>query len=327
MASEKASSSAINRLDAGACYHAKSMRRVVAQPNVVALGIGEKMRGKKSTGKLALTFYVERKVALSKLRADALIPSTVPEALSGPRAISTDVIALGQLHPELTRRSIQPGHSIGLARETGTIGAVVRKGKHLYLLSNSHIMALSGRARKGDVVICPGVLDRGRAPRDLVARLSAFKKFIVGGSFVNHADCAIAKPTTGRLPDVSCHIKGLGVPRGTTKPRRGMAVVKVGRTTGKTTGKILDANFSLVLRYPGVGLVGFADQVLCTKFTKRGDSGSLVLERGTRKAVGLHFAGAKGGSVFNPIDTVLQTLKVTLVTSMKRDTRAPRRRG
>jgi hypothetical protein len=30
--------------------------------------------------------------------------------------------------------------------------------------------------------------------------------------------------------------------------------------------------------------------------------------------MGLHFAGADGGSVFNPIEQVLSDLKVTLVT-------------
>ena len=50
-----------------------------------------------------------------------------------------------------------------------------------------------------------------------------------------------------------------------------------------------------------------------------GNWGSLVLDRKTKKAVGLHFAGfpdKKGemGSVFNPIDQVLEALGVALVT-------------
>jgi hypothetical protein len=43
-----------------------------------------------------------------------------------------------------------------------------------------------------------------------------------------------------------------------------------------------------------------------------------LLIRATGRAVGLHFAGANGGSVFNPIDDVLKALGVKLVTkSMK----------
>ncbi|MEK6320694.1 MAG: hypothetical protein AABN33_03310 [Acidobacteriota bacterium] len=50
------------------------------------------------------------------------------------------------------------------------------------------------------------------------------------------------------------------------------------------------------------------------KYTKPGDSGSLVLDQKTGRAVGLHFAGANSGSVFSPIDDVLNALGVKLVT-------------
>ncbi|MBI4279115.1 MAG: hypothetical protein HY660_11730, partial [Armatimonadetes bacterium] len=80
-------------------------------------------------------------------------------------------------------------------------------------------------------------------------------------------------------------------------------------------GKVRDVNFRFVLDYgKGVGQVGFKDQVLCTRYTKPGDSGSLVLDKKTMRAVGLHFAGASGGSVFNPINQVLKAMGVKLVT-------------
>ena len=55
-------------------------------------------------------------------------------------------------------------------------------------------------------------------------------------------------------------------------------------------------------------------KALDIRYTKGGDSGSLVLDQATGKAVGLHFAGAKKGSVFNPIGEVLSALGVKLVT-------------
>ncbi|PYS79141.1 MAG: hypothetical protein DMF70_13620, partial [Acidobacteria bacterium] len=56
-----------------------------------------------------------------------------------------------------------------------------------------------------------------------------------------------------------------------------------------------------------------------TRYSNGGDSGSLVLDCKTKNAVGLHFAGFPDtsgvmGSVFNPIDQVLEALGVTLVT-------------
>jgi hypothetical protein len=313
----RAAPARVESLKAGARREAKSIRRIVGTKNVVAVGISEKITGRRPTGKLALTFYVERKVPLRKLRADAVIPATVPEALGGAEAIPTDVVVLGRLRPEVNKRRspVQPGNSIGHADITaGTLGAVVTRRNVIHLLSNSHVLAVSGSAAIGDPIIYPGDADGGRMPDDLVARLSGFKRFVTGGDFVNRADCAIARPTAARLPDLVSEIRGLGVPAGTIKPERGMKVVKVGRTTGKTTGEVRDTHFRFVLDYEEVGEVGFIDQVLCTRYTQGGDSGSLVIDRATGRAVGLHFAGASGGSVFNPIDDVLAALGVKLVT-------------
>jgi hypothetical protein len=313
----KAPRSEIESLRVGASAHARSMRRIIGTKNVVAVGISEKITQRKPTGKLALTFYVERKVPRKKLRADLLIPPTVPEALSGPEAIPTDVVVLGKIRPEVNanRNPVQPGHSIGHAAITaGTLGAIVTRRNTIHILSNSHVLALSGTAKRGDPILYPGDADGGAMPEDLVAKLSGFKKFVTGGDFVNRVDCAIAKPTAARLADLVSEIKGLGVPKGTIKPKRGMKVVKVGRTTGKTSGEIRDVNFRFVLEYDEVGEVGFMDQVLCTRYTRPGDSGSLVLDQATGRAVGLHFAGASGGSVFNPIEDVLTALRIKLVT-------------
>jgi hypothetical protein len=315
----KAPPSKVEALAMEAWDDTRSMRRVLGSKNVIGVGISEKILRRKSTGKLALTFYVEKKIPLKDLSADEAIPPTVPEALSGPEAIQTDVVALGKLVPEInaTRKPLQPGNSIGhIEIGAGTLGAIVSKGQSYYLLSNSHVLALCGTAKKGDTIIYPGEADGGKTPEDLVAKLSDFKQFVGGGDFVNHVDCAIAKPVAARLSDLTSEIKGVGIPRGAIKAKRGMKVVKVGRTTGKTAGEVRDVNFRFALDYEKEGLseVGFVDQVLCTRFTKPGDSGSLVIDQKSGKAVGLHFAGASGGSVFNPIADVLNALGVQLVT-------------
>jgi hypothetical protein len=302
----------------GRARHELTLRRIIKAKNVVAVGISEKISAGKPTGQLALTFYVERKVPISELREELAVPPAVPDPLSGPAAVPTDVKVLGQLRPELnaTRKRFQPGNSIGhVAATAGTLGAVVKKGGVFHVLSNSHVLALGGMARRGDSIVYPGTADGGAMAKDLVAKLAGFKKFVAGAGYRNRVDCAIAKPTPERLRDLIAEIKGLGLPKGTIKPARGMKVVKVGRTTGKTTGKIQDVHFRFTLDYEGdIGEVGFIDQVLCTRYTDDGDSGSLVIDRATGRAVGLHFAGADGGSVFNPIDEVLKALGVKLVT-------------
>ena len=57
-----------------------------------------------------------------------------------------------------------------------------------------------------------------------------------------------------------------------------------------------------------------SNQVLCSRYSSPGDSGSLVVDKKTKRAVGLHFAGAPHGSVFSPIGEVLKALGAQLVT-------------
>lgn len=315
--------SALESLSGGGTEHATSMRKIVDSKNVVAVGISEKESNGKSTGKLALTFYVEKKIPLSKLTAAEALPPTLPESVSGPEAIQTDVKVIGRIRLEVNavRKPVQPGNSIGHVLVTaGTLGAFVKKGTTLMILSNSHVLANSGKAKKGDKIIYPGKADGGKNPQDLVATLTDFVQFTPSGGFVNHVDCAIATPLESRLADIKTAIKGLpGVPKGTIKAKRGMDITKVGRTTGKTSGRVLDVNFRTSINYPDIGVVGFIDQVLCTRYTEGGDSGSLVIDKKSGKAVGLHFSGSpasgasQGSSIFNPIGEVLTALGVKLV--------------
>lgn len=318
--------SEIEALSDDASAHAKNIRHIVDSKNVVAVGISEKESQGKATGKLALTFYVKKKVPLEKLRASEAVPPALPESVAGTQAVPTDVKVIGDIRPEINvrRKPVQPGNSIGhVDVSAGTLGAFVKHGKQLLILSNSHVLANSGKAKKGDDIVYPGKRDGGQKPKDLVARLADFVQFQTGGDFVNHVDCAIAEPLESRLADIKQEIKGLGLPKGKIKPKRGMKITKVGRTSGKTSGRILDVNFRTTVSYPGVGLVGFVDQVLCTRYTEPGDSGALVIDKKSGKAVGLHFSGSepegegRGSSIFNPIDEVLKALNVTLVVKRK----------
>lgn len=318
----------LESLSLAARSHTKIIRRVVDTKNVVAVGISEKVSQGKPTGTLALTFYVERKLPLSKMKASVAVPPAVPESISGPAVIPTDVVPVGKprleavkdlKNPLATRKPLQPGFSVGTPDGSGTFGAVVTKDGKFLILSNSHVLAGSGLGKKGDKIIYPGGADGGKAPADIVGKLFDFVKFKVGNDFLNRVDCAVALPLDNRLGDLTSEIKGLFIPKGTAKAVRDMEVVKVGRTTGQTKARVRDVNFRLIINYPGVGPVGFLDQVFCTRYTNNGDSGSLVLDTQTGKAVGLHFAGFPDkngvkGSVFNPIDEVLKALGVKLLT-------------
>ncbi len=293
---------------------ATRLRSVVAQPNVVAVGIAEKETDGQLMGELALTFYVEAKRDVAP--ADT-VPPFVPASLARPD-VPTDVVELGRIVPEalVQRTPVVPGFSVGLAGvdAAGTLGALVGPRARPRILGNSHVLAAGGLAALGDPILYPGPLDGGTAG-DVVARLAQVVPFDRGGPFVNEMDAASARVLAKRRSELDSRIALLGiVPVGTAIPARGMRVVKVGRTTGLTRGEIRDVNFRFVLDYGGpVGPVGFADQVLCGRYTEPGDSGSLVLEEDTGLAVGLHFAGASGGSVFSPIRPILRALRTRLI--------------
>lgn len=313
----------IESLMPGSSEHRSNLKTVLESKNIMAVGISEKISKRKKTGKLALTFYVEKKISLKKLKGNEVIPPTVPESMSGAgTAIPTDVIEIGELRPEenITRKHFQPGNSIGHFKknDAGTFGAVVKdnKGK-LYILSNCHVLAKSGTAKIGDKIVYPGVFDSGKSPADVKAILHKFIALQKGAGYPNVTDCAIAAPLDDQLLNMLSEIKGVGVPKGVIKAKRGMKVVKVGRTSGKTKSEITDVNFRGRFNYKGkLGKIGFRDQVWCSKkYTEPGDSGSLVLDQATGKAVALHFAGAQqGGSVHNPIQEVLKALGVKLIT-------------
>lgn len=308
----------------GAAGRVARSRNLVDQENVVAVGISQKVSDDTDAGPLAVTFYVEKKKPVSQLTGDELIPKHIALDANG-QPIPTDVVAIGQPQleavPWAKRHPIEPGNSIGhFAATAGTLGALVKKGRKIYLLSNSHVLAQSGTGAKGDKILFPGNADGGIEDDDVIAELEDFVAFTLGGDMVNHSDCAIAIPLPDRLTKLVPEIRDLGLPTGTKRAKRGMIVTKSGRTTQVTEATIKDVNFRMTINYPGgVGKVGFLDQVFCTRYTEGGDSGSLVLEKESRKAVGLHFAGYPDqdgikGSVFNPIQQVLSSLKVKLVT-------------
>ncbi len=295
----------------------RNVRSVFEDPNIVGVGVGKKVAGEKETDELCVCFYVEKKLPLAKITGRHFIPPVI--ATSTGTSVYTDVKRLGRIVPEakplVKRRPIQSGYSVGHVKITaGTLGAIVKNGDTRYLLSNSHVLANSGKGKPGDKIVYPGPDDGGEVPADWVAVLSKAAPFTKGGDFVNHVDAALAEIRTER-EDLNFGLEGAKPPFRTIDAERDMVVTKRGRTTGKTTGKVIDVDFRIQITYPGVGKLGFTNQVLCERYTEGGDSGSLVIDTQSGKIVGLHFAGAEQGSVFNPIAWVMKALNFTFASA------------
>ena len=102
MITAPALTSAITAAGTAEVLHARRVRTVFEDPNIVAVGISEKMTSDKSTGELSVCFYVEKKVGIRKLREGKLVPP-VMSAPNG-KSVFTDVKAIGRVRPEVDKK-------------------------------------------------------------------------------------------------------------------------------------------------------------------------------------------------------------------------------
>ena len=291
----------------------KNENELLAKANVVGVGIGEKIKGGLSTGRLCLKVYVEKKIPKKELSKEDLIPQKLSP-------IETDVEEVGKLIAFSNTGRYRPalgGVSIGHYKITaGTLGCLVKERKtgKILILSNNHVLANSNHAKKGDAILQPGPYDGGKSSADILAALDRWIE-IKFGKQGNLVDAALARPK--RIKQVKPEIILIGIPQGTVKAKLGMFIQKSGRTTGYTTGKIKDIRATVKINYDQK-MALFRNQILTTNISQGGDSVSLVLDM-KKRAVGLLFAGSEAVTVLNPISEVLKLLDVQLYTSVNPD--------
>lgn len=297
--------------------------------NVVGVGIGTKFVEGEETSTKCVRFYVAQKIGEAALSARQVLPSSVD-------GIPTDVIVTGKFRMLGTaddnkqkRRPIRPGTSIGFEFPppkdsfvmAGTFGAVVSKGDKQFILSNNHVLAENGLIALGAPIFQPGLLDGGDAATDQVATLTKFIPIKEIGT--NKVDCAIAE----LLAEIAVnprHMPSVGKLASTAPiaATTDMLVMKTGRTTGHTKGKIFDVHADTNVPYEDKNgnefVATFGDQILIVgtpdSFSTNGDSGSLIVDRDSKQATGLLFAGSSTHTIANHIQDVLDALGVALVT-------------
>ncbi|MGH2620625.1 MAG: hypothetical protein ACRDHG_08665 [Anaerolineales bacterium] len=318
---------------------------LLRKPNVVGVGTGYKeIRGRRTTD-LCVVALVRVKVPAAALAADELVPARV-------EGIPTDVVEVGILRALQTRtdrwRPAPGGISIGHFKVTaGTLGTAVRdraSGERL-ILSNNHVLANSNQANVGDAVLQPGAIDGGSPNSDTLARLERFVEIqfnqepptcgiaklvadllnglarLVGSRHrlrviqenpqaINRVDAAVARPVNPA--DLLPEILDIGEVQGTLVPTLGMAVRKSGRTTGYTTGQINVIDTTVTVSYGESRTARFEGQFVTTPMSQGGDSGSLLVDGETPRAVGLLFAGSAQATIYNPIQDVLEALQIDL---------------
>jgi hypothetical protein len=309
--------------------------------NVVATGVGYKVTAGQRTEELCVVVSVAKKVPTTELSAADLVPGKVDE-------VRTDVVETGVIRalqsPTDRWRPAPGGVSIGHINITaGTLGCLVKKSGEIFILSNNHVLANSNDAELGDPILQPGPYDGGKNPGDLIANLSEFVPIqfseqpspcpVAGGlasllnglakafgSYTrlravsiraqdNLVDAAIARPLKNE--DVRPDILEIGTIDGLAEGELGMGIQKSGRTTGLTTGEILQVDVTVSVQYGEGRVAQFTDQLMAGAMSQGGDSGSAVLDK-NNNLVGLLFAGSDNSTIINRIENVFDALGLTL---------------
>lgn len=126
----------------------------------------------------------------------------------------------------------------------------------------------------------------------------------------NLVDAAVAKPLDPNM--FTGQIRGIGTVSGTKPASLGMRVRKSGRTTDYTEGVVTLLNATVSVAYGANKTARFTGQIITEAMSQGGDSGSLIVDTTENKAVGLLFAGSNLATIFNPINAVLDALKVNI---------------
>lgn len=194
----------------------------------------------------------------------------------------------------------------------GTLGcACLKESKHGFL-TNYHV-AVGGQFSEGAAICQP----HGSANQ--FAELHSWVPInFDGGS--NRVDCAFcrseneAEKQYGVIPEQN----EIGViNREFVKEpdvRLNQPVIKIGRTTGRTQGRVTGIRATSFVNYGSEGTARFDRQIVIRgdgDFSAAGDSGSLILTDDNRP-LGLLFAGGGQDTIANPFEFVVEELGIAL---------------
>lgn len=132
----------------------------------------------------------------------------------------------------------------------------------------------------------------------------------IEGKESDFADAAVAEVNYGDgwFKHASHLVHDIGAIAGVEEPEVGMSVMKSGRTTNITDGEVSATDVIIKINQGGLGKVIYREQIETTGMSRGGDSGSVLINGKSGKAVGLIFAGGSNRSYANKISKVLSLL-------------------
>ena len=299
---------------------------LMQQPEILGTAVGVS-----ETGDPILMVYVNRDAANSEQAI-----RTLPREVRGTPVqveLMDEIRAMGYTAKQTPPISLgtSGGWTYDLANGYccgSTLGALVRIGTTLYVLSAGHVLegdiVLGGNNRKaqtGDPVIQPGLIDE-QCNRNLAQAVGTLVK--KRSLATSNTDCAIARITSGMVRTDGA-ILGIGtISHYTSAASLNQHVKKSGRTTGTTHSHVSGLNATVTVSFTnechgGTYNKTFHSQIVVANpshgFLRAGDSGSLMVQdvSPNPRAIGLLFAGNNTEAFANPIDQVLNFLGATMV--------------
>jgi hypothetical protein len=282
---------------------------VLAARNVHGAGVGYKEVNGKRTRTLCIRLYVAQKLPRKLVPREALLPGAVArlptDVIEWPvgRALAHACSTGRRLRLRPPMGGISAAHREVLRTTLGCFCRSAEKGRpeRRYALGTCHGFANLGAAARGEPILQPGRGDGGTL-RDRIGRLADFCPVQMGYA-PNRVDAAIAE-IPSKMPVVNA-ICGIGPLTGIRTPALGMLVCKHGRTTGYTEGMVFDVSANLTFDYGASGFATFVNQIGVAGipgagypapaseqqwndwFAAPGDSGSVIVEKSSRRAIGL----------------------------------------
>lgn len=320
---------------------------LLEKKGVIGVGIGYKEIKGKVTKKECLVVYVDKKVPITKLDINDVIPATIEHKITDVKEIGKVKALYCHIRTTFTPkrtdrwRPAPGGVSIGHESITaGTLGMKIDASDGSYILSNNHVLANSNDAIVGDIIYQPGVYDQPLSKENEIGVLFDFISIyfenneckVVKGILkvlntlaklvksryrfkadkrviYNRVDAALCRPFNE--DDVLYDILEVGIPNGYAEAQLNDSVLKSGRTTGLTKGIVIDTNATIKVNYGPNKDALFENQIITTAKSASGDSGSiLVRDTNVKPVVGLLFAGSTEISVCNHIKNVQEALNI-----------------
>jgi hypothetical protein len=291
-----------------------------------SVGIGRKIVNGKRTNRVAIRYYVEKKLAQGELSSARAVPKAhkfFSRAKGGNVTVLTDIIETPQaefeVDPKSRLRPVPGGSSIGTPPppgfiSAGTLGGWVwdKEDDSIVMLSNEHVLGTA----VGVDVVQPGTLDGGSFPGD---KIGDVKRGIPRSTTTtNKVDCAIADPDSTAIYKTEVIEIGAAVYAIDTA-LEDMQVEKFGRTTLHTYGTITDDSYTTTLTsgHTFTDCFRVDARAPSADWSAGGDSGSLCFsstnlpDSELKPVVGLHFAGASTYGVECRIQNVFSALNLT----------------